>query len=361
MHPLKNDEHWMQRALELAALGRKTTLPNPMVGCVIVVNDAIVAEGWHMRFGKEHAEVNALNQIPHLTPALLSKATAYVSLEPCSHFGKTPPCADLLISRGIGRVVTAMEDPNPDVSGRGHKKLLEAGIKVESGVCEKEALDLNRKFIALQSFKKPRPYVILKWAQSSDGFIDPEVSAKFRRGSFAITGGETKEVVHRLRSENNGILIGHRTAAIDNPSLTVRSVEGVNPIRIILDPELKLDISGLQMADQEGVTLILCREEPDRGPVEDGVKILPWLDLDMEDWLGRLRVEEGVNSLLVEGGAATHSSFLESGVYDEIVVFTSPIELHTGLPAPLFPNVDSGKVEISQVGKDVRKHYIRTC
>ncbi|PCJ82182.1 MAG: riboflavin biosynthesis protein RibD [Bacteroidetes bacterium] len=361
MQNLEEDEYWMQRALDLAELGSNTTLPNPMVGCVIVIDGELIAEGWHMKFGEAHAEVNALNKIKHLSPTTLKKATVYVTLEPCSHFGKTPPCADLLIFRGVGRVVTSMEDPNPKVSGRGHKRLKDAGITVKCGVLEKKAMFLNRKFIAIQSFTKPRPYIVLKWAQSQDGFIDTEIDAESGRGGYAITGKEVKDEVHKLRAENNGILIGNRTAIVDNPSLTVREIGGVNPTRIIIDPELRVDIETLKMKDKDGVTLILCSEKAITEYDYDQVKILPWLDLEMEVWLCKLKEEEGINSLLVEGGATTHSKFINLGLYDEIIVFSSQFKLYRGLPAPKFPEVNSGKVEISQVGIDVRKHYFRIC
>jgi len=361
MQNLEEDEYWMQRALDLAELGSNTTLPNPMVGCLIVLDGELIAEGWHMRFGEAHAEVNALNKIQNLSPTTLKEATAYVTLEPCSHFGKTPPCADLLIIRGIGRVVTSMEDPNPKVSGRGHKRLIDAGITVKYGVLENKARFLNRKFIAMQSFTEPRPYIILKWAQSQDGFIDPDINAVSGRGSFAITGKEVKDEVHKLRANNNGILIGNRTASVDNPSLTVREIGGINPTRIIIDPELRVDIETLKMKDKDGVTLILCLEKATTEYNGDQVRILPWLDLDMEVWLCKLKEKEGINSLLVEGGTSTHSNFIKNGLYDEIIIFSSPNKLQKGLPAPKFHKTDSGKIQISQVGRDVRKHYFRTC
>lgn len=361
MESLEKDAVWMARAIELAELGSAHTLPNPMVGCVIVLDGVLIGEGFHEQFGGAHAEVNAFDQIPDYTREQLQSATAYINLEPCNCFGKTPPCVDLLISRNIGRVVCAMKDPNPNVFGKGFERLRVAGVEVLVGVLEKEARSLNRKFIALQDNLFTRPYVTLKWAQSVDGYIDPEIKAKKGRGSIPITAMQTQKVVHQLRANNKAILVGKNTVEVDNPSLSVRHAEGNNPTRLIIDPRLELDYSALNMIREQGETWVLCEEEGHRGTLEiENIKVLPWLTSNPEDWLKKLR-SEGVHSILVEGGAATLQKFLDSDCYDDIEIFISNKKLNTGLKAPKLPQTTHGKFTEMDVGVDVRKQYIRQC
>lgn len=349
------DKKWMLRALALAEKGTSTsTLPNPKVGCVIVLDSKAIAEGHHEKHGENHAEVNALQMIPELGRKVLAQATAYVSLEPCSHFGKTPPCANLLINRGIGRVVYAMEDPNPLVSGAGGTLLRGAGIQVVSGVLEIEARFVNRKFLHLQ--KSDLPYIILKWAQSSDGYMDPEISALGGRGSVAITTEETMRHVHQLRADNTGILVGRKTTEVDNPSLNVREATGPNPVRIVIDPELRIDESKLKMIGLEGETWLVCKMGFEREI--RGVQVKPWLEDDLSVMLRKLRCH-GIHSLLVEGGAFTHAKFLEKELFNEVYVFKGVGELKGGLRAPTFKQNKSGKVSKSSVGADTLWHYIR--
>ena len=351
----------MARAIELAELGSAYTLPNPMVGCVIVLDEVAIAEGFHEQFGGAHAEVNALAQIPDHTQEQLQSATAYINLEPCNCFGKTPPCVDLLLSRNIGRVVCAMQDPNPNVFGKGFERLREAGVEVLVGVLEKEARTLNRKFIALQDNLFTRPYVTLKWAQSIDGYIDPEIKAKKGRGSIPITAMQTQKVVHQLRANNKAILVGKNTVEVDNPSLSVRHAEGNNPTRLIIDPRLELDYSALNMIREQGETWVLCEEEGHRGTLEiENIKVLPWLTSNPKDWLKKLK-SEGIHSILVEGGAATLQKLLDSDCYDDIEIFISHEKLNTGLKAPKLPQTTHGKFTEMHVGVDVRKQYIRQC
>jgi diaminohydroxyphosphoribosylaminopyrimidine deaminase/5-amino-6-(5-phosphoribosylamino)uracil reductase len=361
MESLEKDAVWMARAIELAELGSAYTLPNPMVGCVIVLDEVVIAEGFHKQFGGAHAEVNALAQIPDHTQKQLQSATAYINLEPCNCFGKTPPCVDLLLSRNIGRVVCAMQDPNPNVFGKGFERLRAAGIEVVVGVLEKEARALNRKFIALQDNLFTRPYVTLKWAQSSDGYIDPEMNAQKGRGSFPITSKQTQKVVHQLRANNKAILVGKNTVEVDNPSLSVRHAEGNNPTRLIIDPLNELDYSALKMVREQGETWVLCEEVGHRGIRDiENVKVLPWLSSNPKDWLKKLR-SEGIHSILVEGGATTLQRFLDSDCYDDIEVFISDENLNTGLKAPKLPHTTRGKFTEMRVGADLRKQYIREC
>jgi diaminohydroxyphosphoribosylaminopyrimidine deaminase / 5-amino-6-(5-phosphoribosylamino)uracil reductase len=351
----------MLRAIELAEKGSSSTLPNPMVGCVIVLDDKVIAEGFHEKFGEAHAEVNAFSKIPEYTKEQLKRAIAYINLEPCNCFGKTPPCVDLLISRNIGRVVCAMEDPNPRVLGLGVKRLKEEGIEVVVGVLEKDARKLNRKFIALQNRHFIRPYITLKWAQSSDGFIDPEINAKKERGSFAITSVEAQKCVHQLRADNQAILVGRRTVEVDNPSLSVRHVKGDNPTRLIIDPHLDLDYRSLKMTREKGETWVLCYPEENRDqPKIKNIKILPWLNLTTQDWLKKLR-NVGIYSLLVEGGADTLQRFIDCGCYDDVAIFNSDKRLYGGLKAPILPKIVSEEVEDTLIGEDRMKLYIRKC
>ncbi len=223
----------MQRCLELAAKGLGNVAPNPMVGCVIVCDGEIVAEGYHEQYGCGHAEPNAIKQV---SDAILKKSTLYVTLEPCSHHGKTPPCADLIISKGIKKVVIGNLDSNPLVSGRGIQKLKEAGIEVEHGILDKECRALNKRFFTFH--EKKRPYIILKWAQTQDGFISHNPLPENKEDNW-ITGKESKALVHQWRGEEQAILIGYNTALVDNPLFTMhRLVKGKNPIRLIIDKTL---------------------------------------------------------------------------------------------------------------------------
>ena len=338
------DERWMKRCLELAELGLNTTAPNPMVGCLIVLKSEIIAEGWHEKYGESHAEVNALAEIPHYTRDQLKKATAYVTLEPCCHQGKTPPCTELLIERGVGRVVSAMVDPNGLVSGKGHKKLQQAGIETLTGVLENEARALNKKFIHLHNSELP--YITLKWAESKDGFIDSEIDASAGRGSFPITSDKTRALVHQLRASHKGILVGRKTIEIDDPSLTVREVDGVNPVRIIIDPDLKLDVTLYKVSRLEGITWILHHKDSEKKHLNKKVLLVKSPLHSLKATLIMIRAH-GIHSVLIEGGAYTLGVFIKEGLWNEAYVFSSNSNLIKGLSAPkingeIIDNVDLG-------------------
>lgn len=273
------DEKMMRRAIQLARNGRMDTSPNPMVGCVIAIGDRIIGEGYHRRCGEGHAEVNAVASVAD--PSMLKEATAYVTLEPCSHYGKTPPCARLLIDKGLKRVVIGSGDPNAKVNGRGVAMLREAGIEVVTGVLEDECRAINPHFMT--AFSADRPYVMLKWAQSADGYMD--VKRDLGEPSFLFSTPLNRAIVHRLRATHDAIMVGRRTADMDRPSLTVRYWAGRNPRRIIAD-------------SHESVS----------------------------DMLLRLRAE-GVTSLLVEGGPALLRSFIECGMWDEARIEVAPVKL----------------------------------
>ena len=275
----EKDIIYMRRCLQIAANGRLNARPNPMVGAVIVCGDRIIGEGYHVRCGEGHAEVNAFASVKPEDEHLLPQSTIYVSLEPCSHYGKTPPCADLIVSKGVKRVVVGCVDPFAEVSGRGINKLREAGIEVRVGVLEDECRRLNSRFMTFN--EKRRPYIILKWAQSMDGFMDSDFKP------FAFSTPFTQMLSHKLRAENDAILVGHTTALRDKPSLTVRAWWGKDPMRLILDS---------------------------KNPCFTGIDpALPMLPQLME-----CLHERKVQSLIVEGGAYTHRQFIEAGLWDEI-------------------------------------------
>lgn len=318
----------MQRALELAAKGIGHVAPNPLVGCVIVHNEQIIGEGWHRKFGAAHAEINAIESVED--KSLLAHSTLYVTLEPCSHFGKTPPCANRIVEEKIPKVVIASFDPNPLVSGKGAALLRQSGIEVTEGFMKQEADFMNRRFICFHN--KKRPYVIAKWAQSADGFMDID-RIKGQTGSFAISGPHSAIYNHRWRSEEQAILVGKQTVLTDNPLLTVRHWNGANPIRVVIDPNLEIPRQAA-VFDQSVRTLVFNRLETrtlfnvERIQLDFSREIIP-------DILQYLHYE-GIQSLIVEGGAYTLGRFFNSGQVDEIrKIIATDKYLNTGLKAPL--------------------------
>jgi diaminohydroxyphosphoribosylaminopyrimidine deaminase/5-amino-6-(5-phosphoribosylamino)uracil reductase len=310
----------MKRALELAKLGRGSVSPNPMVGCVIVHNDKIIGEGYHKKYGELHAEVNAINAV--IDQSLLSESTAYVSLEPCVHHGKTPPCADLLIEKKLKRVVIACRDPFNQVDGKGIDKLNQADIQVEVGVMVDEAIELNKRFFT--SIQKQRPYVILKWAQTADGFV-----ARENYDSKWISNQYSRQLVHKWRTEEDAILIGKNTAIHDNPSLTSREWDGKNPIRVLLDSNLEVN-KDFNLFNDAAQTLILnSLEEKKEGNIE-------WVKTDMNNPWSVLRKlnDRKIQSVIIEGGSQVLNSFINENCWDEARVFTSNNTFENGVPAP---------------------------
>ncbi len=318
---MTSDELYMQRAIELAKLGKGSVSPNPLVGCVIVYGDNIIGEGWHQKYGEAHAEVNAIRSVND--KALLKQSTVYVTLEPCSHTGKTPPCADLLIQSSVKKVVIANEDSNPLVAGKGIKKLQEAGIEVVTGVLEKPGHKLNQRFFTF--VENERPYIILKWAQTADGFI-----ARENYESRWISNEFSRQLVHRWRSEEDAVLIGTKTAAHDNPHLNVRDWSGRNPIRIVIDRFLRLPKT-LHLFDLAQKTIcynLLKHEEHDN---------LVYIRLDEINFLDHLihdLFKRKIQSIIVEGGALTLNFFIQSGRWDEARIFNSTRSFGSGIEAP---------------------------
>lgn len=347
---MTEDEKYMTRCIQLAQCGRYHAAPNPMVGAVIVCDGRIIGEGYHIRCGGPHAEVNAVRSVHPKDKDLLQRATIYVSLEPCSHYGKTPPCADLIISCGIPRVVVGCVDPFSEVSGRGIQKLRDAGVSVTVGVLEQECLALNRRFIVNHTEK--RPYVILKWAQSSDRFID-RLRSSSQEAPVVFSTSESSMLVHRQRAGVQAIMVGRRTALLDNPSLTVRHWPGDSPLRIVIDRDLSLP-EELHLFDGTVPTLVFtaCTDVPVRQGVE-------FVTLDFKHpVLPQLLAElyaRRVQSLLVEGGAALLQSFIDAGLWDEAHVETAPFALLEGVAAPVFP-VDFCS-EVQYIGKNRKDVY----
>lgn len=337
----------MYRALELAALGRGSVSPNPMVGCVIVHKNQIIGEGWHRRYGDWHAEVNAINDaIQKGFADLLPQSTVYVTLEPCSHFGKTPPCADLLVEKKVKRVVICNDDPNPLVAGKGIQKLREAEIEVITGVLSGEGRGLNARFFTY--FEQKRPYIILKWAETADGFIADE-----HKHPLAISGLQSRILNHQWRTEENAILVGTNTAQNDNPQLNARLWAGHNPVRVVLDRTLRLSDT-LHLFDNTQKTLCYnaFRNE------EKGQTTFVQIDFD-ENFLQYLLQDlykRKIQSLLVEGGAVILQTFLNEGIFDEIRVFKSPNAIGKGTASPLLP-MGIGLVQQEQIGRDWLAKY----
>jgi diaminohydroxyphosphoribosylaminopyrimidine deaminase / 5-amino-6-(5-phosphoribosylamino)uracil reductase len=311
---------FMQRALELAELGKGQVRPNPLVGCVIVHEGKIIGEGYHQQYGGPHAEVHAIASVAD--PKLLADATAYVSLEPCSHWGKTPPCANLLVEKGIKSVVVATLDPNPLVAGKGVQLLENAGIRVEVGLLEQEAKWQNRRFFCQQ--EKHRPYLILKWAQTQDGFI-----ARENFDSKWISCSQSRQLVHQWRAAEQAILVGKNTALHDNPSLNVRDWTGSDPIRVVLDSKLELP-ADLHLFDQQIPTLCYNTLKNETLPNLEWV-LLP--ELSLEALLSDLH-RRNIQSMLIEGGSQVLQQFLAAGLWDEARVFTAPIQFEHGIAAP---------------------------
>ena len=316
----------MQRCIKLAEKGLGKTFPNPLVGSVIVHQDNIIGEGWHQKAGSSHAEVNAIFNVQN--KEFLSKSTLYVSLEPCNHFGKTPPCSDLIIKNKIPRVVIASTDPNPLVAGEGIEKLKKAGCEVIIGVLKKEADFLNRRFFTYHNLK--RPYVILKWAQTKDNFIAPFQKKMGNPEIFWITNNHSKQRVHKWRSEEAAILVGVQTVINDNPKLTTREWTGNNPLRIVIDPNGRTPKDSKLFQDNIP-TLFLTKKPIKLFSNKKEQKIIsPFSIKNILKECYKLNIQ----SIIIEGGLRTLESFIKDNLWDEARVFKTDKKLKTGIMAP---------------------------
>lgn len=319
-YKVTKDELYMQRCFDLAQLGKGNVSPNPMVGAVLVYNDTIISEGYHEYYGGNHAEVNCVNHVTE--KSLLNNATLYVNLEPCSHFGKTPPCANLIVDSGIKKVVIANTDPNPIVAGNGIAHLRSNRVEVITGVATTKGKKLNKTFFINQIYK--RPYIILKWAESADNFIAPENASS----QYKLTNANANVLVHQWRSEANGIAIGKNTVLIDDPSLTTRLVNGKNPIRVIFDRKLSLT-KNCNVFNNETKTIIANSIK------EEYTNEIQYLQYQNMQELMQKLLKNDIGVLLVEGGTTLLNSFIENNFWDEIKIFQTEKKLQKGVKAPL--------------------------
>jgi diaminohydroxyphosphoribosylaminopyrimidine deaminase/5-amino-6-(5-phosphoribosylamino)uracil reductase len=318
---MNKQEIWMQRALDLSLLGSGHVAPNPLVGCVIVKNDQIIGEGWHQAYGQAHAEVMAIHSLAN--PEDSVDSSVYVSLEPCSHTGKTPPCADLLIKSKVKEVIICNLDPNPLVAGQGIEKLKAAGIQVIQGVLESKGAKINRHFFTFHT--KKRPYITLKWAASLDGFIAQENGEP-----YTFSNPQSQTLVHQIRTQHQGILVGVNTIIQDNPQLNVRYWQGNNPIRMVLDPHNRIPKNSHVLQDGQPTWIFTKQVEAEQGACH-------WIALgehyQIKDIL-KFAYKKGIISILVEGGTKTLSAFLQSGLVDEVWKQEKDITLGKGIPEP---------------------------
>jgi len=322
-----DDEKYMQRCLDLAKMGQGNTGTNPMVGAVIVYNGKIIGEGYHRKFGDQHAEANAINSIKD--KSLLKKSTLYVNLEPCSHLGKTPPCSDIIIRYNIPRLVISTIDPNSIVSGKGVEKLKNNGIEVIVGILEKKAVKLNKRFFTYYS--KNRPYIILKWAQTNDNYIDKDRSEKLTGKVNWISDNISRILVHKWRSEEQSIMVGTTTALLDNPQLNIRLWNGNPPVRIVLDRTLKLP-QNLKLFDGTTKTLVFTEKEATSRKNIEFINV-NYNDQLLEEILEILFQRE-IQSIFVEGGKMLVESFIQRNLWDEARVIIGNMDFHSGVHAP---------------------------
>ncbi len=317
--PSKTDQVYMDRCLQLAAKGAGHVSPNPMVGAVLVKDEKVIGEGFHAQYGHAHAEINAINQVPD--KRALSKSTLYVNLEPCSHQGQTPPCSERIINEGIPRVVIGCRDESAKVQGKGIQQLEEAGIEVLTGVEEEASKWLNRRFLTFHTLE--RPYIILKWAQTSDGFMaDPSGNSRW------ISNPYSRIYVHKWRAEEDAIMVGYNTAKMDKPKLTARAWEGPNPVRLVTDPDLTLDPDH-PLANNEAPTFFF--HQTDKENQEGSNHYIPLSSFDKLP--GTLYLHNTL-SLLVEGGSQLLNHFIRRGLWNEARIFYSPVWFKKGLKAP---------------------------
>ncbi len=331
----------MFRCIQLAKNGFGTTYPNPLVGSVLVVDNKIIGEGWHLEAGKPHAEVNAICSVTE--DALLEEATIYVSLEPCSHYGKTPPCSDLIIAKGIKNVVIGSTDPNPKVSGKGIIKLVQAGCKVSVGILEKECDALNKRFFTFQN--KKRPYVFLKWAETEDGYIAPKTRDK--KEPVWITNKQSRQRVHQMRAEEQAILVGTNTVIADNPSLTTRDAAGSNPIRVVLDRQLKI-LETATVLDGSVKTIVIT--ETKRESLNNVIYECIDFSTPLASQICDVLFKHHIQSLIVEGGRQTLQTFIDENLWDEAHYYKGVGYFTEGIKAP---SIKGTKISEEKIKSDL--------
>lgn len=320
-----SDSNYIQRCLQLAELAKGKTYPNPMVGAVIVYNDEIIGEGYHKKAGTPHAEVNAIASVQN--KELLKESTIYVSLEPCAHYGKTPPCAEKIIEVGFKKVVIGAMDSHDAVNGKGKAMIERAGIEAVNGILEKQSRAVNKRFFTYH--EKKRPFVVLKWAESSDGFMDKDFKP------YKISNDTVNQWVHQLRADEHAILVGTTTALVDNPSLTVRHVKGENPVRVVLDLNLKLPKESA-LLDNSVETIVINNTIND---TQENTKFRTLNNQNTIEGILDILYKEQIQSVIVEGGAKLLQQFIDLDLWDEAFVIKNPeLTLLNGTKAPQFPS-----------------------
>ncbi len=346
---MKIHEKYIRRCIELAKNGLGTTYPNPMVGSVIVYEGKIIGEGWHKKAGEPHAEVNAVNSVKD--KSLLKKATIYVSLEPCSHFGKTPPCCNLIIENKIPNVVVGTIDPNIKVAGNGIKKMIEAGIQVTTGILEKECYELNKRFFTFH--QKKRPYIILKWAESQDGFIAPV--EKSEKKPVWITSQYSRQLVHKWRSEEQAILVGTQTVIDDNPKLDVRDWAGNNPIRVVLDQNNRIPKNS-HIIDNQVKTIVFSKTKTairQENTIFENINF----ENNLVNQIVQSLYEHQIQSVIIEGGSRTLQTFIDTELWDESRLFIGNVAFKTGIKAPFLTKKKFEKFAISDDELIISRNY----
>ncbi|WP_074537978.1 bifunctional diaminohydroxyphosphoribosylaminopyrimidine deaminase/5-amino-6-(5-phosphoribosylamino)uracil reductase RibD [Cellulophaga baltica] len=327
---MKIHEFYILRCIQIAQNGLGTTAPNPMVGAVVVHKNKIIGEGYTSPYGGSHAEVNAINSVKD--KGLLSESTIYVTLEPCSHYGKTPPCADLILKHHIKNVVVGLLDPHKKVAGQGIQKLRDAGCQVTVGVLEKECREHHKRFLTFQ--KKKRPYLILKWAETRDGFIAPAHHLRAEeKQAFWITNPYSRQLVHQWRAEEQAILVGTNTVLADNPKLNVRSWTGRNPIRIIIDRNLKIDAS-YHVLDKTVKTIVFTAVSDETKYKPDAAYLLIDFSKEIAAQICEALYLQNIQSILIEGGQRTLQTFIDENLWDEARVFVGNSTFKNGIKAP---------------------------
>lgn len=342
-------EKYIKRCIDLAKNGFGNTYPNPMVGSVIVFDDKIIGEGWHQHAGEPHAEVNAINSVK--VTSLLKNATIYVNLEPCSHYGKTPPCANLIVEKGIKNVVIGSIDTNSKVSGKGVKHLVDSGCNVTVGILEKECNELNKRFFTFHT--KKRPFVILKWAETKDGFIDKIRDETTEITPNWISNSYSQQYVHKMRAEEQAIMVGTTTALNDNPTLNIRKWVGKNPIRIVVDRNLKIP-KNYNLFDKSAQTIVFTEkiEEKHRNNYALFKEIN--FNKNLPTQICTILYEHEIQSVIIEGGATTLQSFIDENLWDEARVFIGDVSFKTGIKAPILKKAPDS---IEQIETDALKIY----
>jgi diaminohydroxyphosphoribosylaminopyrimidine deaminase / 5-amino-6-(5-phosphoribosylamino)uracil reductase len=326
---LTNHFLYIQRCIELAQLGAGNVAPNPLVGAVLVYKDKIIGEGFHEKYGEAHAEVNCINSVAKENINLISKSILYVSLEPCTHFGKTPPCVDLILKHNIEYVVIGCSDSFEKVNGAGIEKLKAAGVKVEIGILEKECVKLNRQFFTFHT--KKRPYIMLKWAQANDGFIAAENGSPIK-----ISSNFTNKYVHKLRAEMAAILVGKNTVQKDNPSLTTRLWNGKNPVRIIIDSNLELE-NNFNVFNDETTTIIINKKKDET--IGNIIFYKVTEDTSITEAIIAYLYKLKINAVIIEGGATTIQYFIDANLWDEAIIITNKnLEIKSGISSPQIKN-----------------------